>query len=498
MKTAINPTRENNFSEWYQQVVKAADLAENAPTRGCMIIKPHGYSIWERMQQVLDIRFKETGHKNCYFPLLIPLSYLEKEAEHVEGFAKECAVVTHRRLVKNSDGSGLLPDGELQSPYIIRPTSEMVIGEAFSRWTNSYRDLPIKINQWANVMRWEMRPRIFLRTSEFLWQEGHTVHASKKEAMEETLQMLEVYRDFFENTLAIPLVCGEKTESEKFPGADSTFTVEAIMQDGKALQAGTSHFLGQNFSKAQNILFTDKDKKEKYAWTTSWGVSTRMIGGLIMVHSDDDGLVMPPKISSVQIMILPIYRREEEKQEVLEYINSLVSEISQLQFNGSSLSVEVDNREMRGGEKYWSNIKKGYPIILEVGQRDVKNDKVFLTRRDLGQKAKQGVDRSEFIKNASTLLDDIQLNMFNTAKKKMDESIIEISSKEEFEDVFSIKQFPMKLVLAYVADCPEVEKILNEKQLSFRCIPLDESFKDEVCIFTGKSVKRRILVGQSY
>jgi len=270
------------------------------------------------------------------------------------------------------------------------------------------------------------------------------------------------------------------------------------MQDGKALQAGTSHFLGQNFSKAQNILFTDKDKKEKYAWTTSWGVSTRMIGGLIMVHSDDDGLVMPPKISSVQIMILPIYRKEEEKQEVLEYINSLVSEISQLQFNGSSLSVEVDNREMRGGEKYWSNIKKGYPIILEVGQRDVKNDKVFLTRRDLGQKAKQGVDRSEFIKNASTLLDDIQLNMFNTAKKKMDESIIEISSKEEFEDVFSIKQFPMKLVLAYVADCPEVEKILNEKQLSFRCIPLDESFKDEVCIFTGKSVKRRILVGQSY
>ena len=282
MKTAVNPTRDQNFNEWFQQVIKVADLAENSVVRGCMVIKPNGYAIWERMKSILDREFKRTGHKNCYFPLLIPLNFLEKEAEHVDGFAKECAVVTHRRLADNGNGE-LRPEGELTEPYVIRPTSEMVIGESFSRWIKSYRDLPLKINQWANVMRWEMRPRIFLRTSEFLWQEGHTAHETKKEAEEETLLMLDVYRKFFEETLAMPLIVGRKTESEKFPGADITYTVEAVMQDGKALQAGTSHFLGQNFSKAQDIKFLSSDKTEKYAWTTSWGVSTRMIGGLLWV-----------------------------------------------------------------------------------------------------------------------------------------------------------------------------------------------------------------------
>ena len=497
MKTAVNPTRDQNFSEWFQQVIKVADLAENSVVRGCMVIKPNGYAIWERMKSILDREFKRTGHKNCYFPLLIPLNFLEKEAEHVDGFAKECAVVTHRRLADNGNGE-LRPEGELTEPYVIRPTSEMVIGESFSRWIKSYRDLPLKINQWANVMRWEMRPRIFLRTSEFLWQEGHTAHETKKEAEEETLLMLDVYRKFFEETLAMPLIVGRKTESEKFPGADITYTVEAIMQDGKALQAGTSHFLGQNFSKAQDIKFLSSDKTEKYAWTTSWGVSTRMIGGLIMGHSDDNGLVLPPKIAPVHVRIIPIYKKEEDKLNVTNYVNEIVSALAGKQFNSEEISVDVDNRDLRGGEKYWSAIKEGYPIVLEIGPRDVQNQKVFFTRRDQGPGNKSGMGKDVLVENISTILDDIQSELAERVRSRINSQVVEIQTKEEFFDLFKKKTMPLKLALAYVKDTEENRQILANKSLSFRCIPLSEKESEGFCIFSGERMTKRVLIGQSY
>ena len=332
-KNAISPTRQEDYPEWYQQVVKAADLAENSPVRGCMVIKPWGYGIWENMQRVLDRMFKDTGHENAYFPVFIPKSFLEKEAEHVDGFAKECAVVTHHRLEPGPDG-GLVPAGELEEPLIVRPTSETIIGDAFSRWVQSYRDLPLKINQWANVVRWEMRTRLFLRTAEFLWQEGHTAHATKEEALEETRMMLDVYADFAENVMAMPVIKGEKTAGERFPGADVTYCIEAMMQDRKALQAGTSHFLGQNFSKAQQIKFQDAQGGESFAWTTSWGVSTRLIGALIMSHSDDDGLVLPPRMAPRQVVILPIFKTDEEKAKVMEACQALDKELKTLQYHG--------------------------------------------------------------------------------------------------------------------------------------------------------------------
>ena len=498
MKTAVNPTRAQNFSEWFQQVIKVADLAENSVVRGCMVIKPNGYAIWEKMKSILDGEFKRTGHKNCYFPVLIPLSFLEKEAEHVDGFAKECAVVTHRRLAAGDKGN-LVPEGELTEPYVIRPTSEMVIGESFSRWIKSYRDLPLKINQWANVMRWEMRPRIFLRTSEFLWQEGHTAHATKEEAVEETLLMLNVYKDFFEKTLAMPLVVGQKTESEKFPGADTTYTVEAIMQDGKALQAGTSHFLGQNFSKAQGIKYLSSDKSEKYAWTTSWGVSTRMIGGLIMGHSDDNGLVLPPKIAPTHVRIIPVYKKDEDRELVESYISEIRSELEKSSYNNQAIECDTDWRDLRGGEKYWSAIKEGYPIIIEVGPRDVKNDKVFLTRRDHGPGAKEAVDKKEFSSGITNLLESIQNNMSDSVQKRLDDLIVEVNSKEEFDQLFKKKSMPQKLALAYVKDNQKNREILSQKSLSFRCIPLTETENiDAVCIFSGEKVAKRVLIGQSY
>lgn len=497
MKVAINPTRENDFSEWYQQVVKAADLAENSAVRGCMIIKPHGYSIWENIQKDLDRRFKETGHENVYFPILIPLSYLAKEAEHVEGFAKECAVVTHRRLVQD-DEKGLKPAGELEEPYVIRPTSEMVIGESFSKWLNSYRDLPIKINQWANVMRWEMRPRIFLRTSEFLWQEGHTVHQTAEEALDETKTMLEVYRSFVEDMLAIPLIVGEKTESEKFPGADATYTIEAIMQDGKALQAGTSHFLGQNFAKAQNIKFLDRDGVEKFAWTTSWGVSTRLIGGMIMSHSDDNGLILPPRIASTHIRILPVYKNEEQEKEVMDFINDLKAQLATHSFDGKPIGIDIDNRDIRGGEKYWSNVKKGYPIILEIGPRDVKKNAVFMTRRDIGVGNKEGVQKEDFVAQAVEILEGIQSNIFEKAKARRDECVVEVSSKEELDQLTAKKSFPLKLGIAYLADNEQTRNYLAERQMSFRCMPLTEEIVDQTCIISGEKVDRRVVFGASY
>src|SRR5829696_6975726 len=368
--SAISPTRAENFPEWYQQVVKTADLAENSDVRGCMVIKPWGYAIWENMQRRLDAMFKATGHENAYFPLFIPMSFLEKEAQHVEGFAKECAVVTHHRL--EPDGKGGLrpaPSALLEEPLIVRPTSETIIGATFARWVQSYRDLPILINQWANVVRWELRTRLFLRTTEFLWQEGHTVHADEAEAREETMRMLDVYADFAEHTMAMPVIKGEKTAGERFPGAVSTYTIEAMMQDRKALQAGTSHFLGQNFAKAQEIKFQSEAGALEYAWTTSWGVSTRLVGGLIMTHADDDGLVLPPRLAPKHVVLLPIYRNDEERSQVMPYVQSLKKEIDKLHFDHRCILSFIDDRDLRGGEKNWQHVKKGVPIRVEVGPK---------------------------------------------------------------------------------------------------------------------------------
>lgn len=356
-KTAITPTRQENYPGWYQQVVKAADLAENSEVRGCMVIKPWGYGIWENIQRTLDDKFKATGHVNAYFPLFIPKSYFEKEAEHVEGFAKECAVVTHSRLEDDGHG-GLKPAGKLTEELIVRPTSETIIGASFAKWVSSYRDLPLLINQWANVVRWELRTRLFLRTTEFLWQEGHTVHASSQEAQDETMMILKLYADFAREYLAMPVIEGRKTESEKFPGAEATYTFEAMMQDKKALQAGTSHFLGQKFAKASNIKFQSKEGVEEFAWTTSWGVTTRLIGALIMTHGDDNGVVLPPRIAPVHVVVVPIYRNEEEQKTVMAFVQELEDALKDMRYHERALQVKVDDRDLRGGEKVWEWIKK--------------------------------------------------------------------------------------------------------------------------------------------
>ena len=396
VKTAITPTRQDDYPEWYQQVVKHADLAENSPVRGCMVIKPWGYGIWEQIQRQLDAKFKATGHRNAYFPLFIPMSYLEKEAKHVEGFAKECAVVTHSRLEAGPNG-GLVPASPLDEPLIVRPTSETIIGEVFSKWVQSYRDLPLLINQWANVVRWEMRTRLFLRTTEFLWQEGHTVHATAECAMEETLKMLNVYKDFAENHMAMPVITGEKTESERFPGAVNTYCIEAMMQDRKALQAGTSHFLGQNFAKASNIQFLSEKGGHEHAWTTSWGVSTRLIGGMIMTHADDNGMVVPPRLAPTQVVILPVIHKEETRAAVMAYCQRVREELESRVYARDIVRVEIDARDLRGGDKRWEHIKMGVPLILEVGPRDMDADSVFVSRRDrIGEKA-VGVKREAFV-----------------------------------------------------------------------------------------------------
>ncbi|MBS1485300.1 MAG: proline--tRNA ligase, partial [Opitutales bacterium] len=432
-KTAINPTRAQDYPEWYQQVVKAAELAENSPVRGCMVIKPWGYALWENIQKKLDKMFNDTGHTNAYFPLFIPVSYLEKEAEHVEGFAKECAVVTHSRL-ELKDGK-LVPASPLEEPLIVRPTSETIIGEMYSKWVQSYRDLPILINQWANVVRWEMRTRLFLRTAEFLWQEGHTAHATKEEAVEETNKMLRVYEDFAQNYMAMPVICGQKTEGEKFPGAVTTYCIEAMMQDRKALQAGTSHFLGQNFAKASNIKYLSEQGTQEYAWTTSWRVSTRLIGGLIMTHSDDDGLVLPPRLAPLHVVILPVIRSDAEKAQVLEYCENLKREISAVTYDGEPVRVELDARDMRGGEKTWGWIKKGVPIRLEIGPRDIASDSLFMGRRDDGSKA--SIARSEFVAKLAEILKSIQDNLFSRALKYREDNTKVINSKEEFYAYFT-------------------------------------------------------------
>ncbi len=499
-KTAINPTRAQDYPEWYQQVVKAAELAENSPVRGCMVIKPWGYSLWENIQKKLDKMFKDTGHTNAYFPLFIPVSYLEKEAEHVEGFAKECAVVTHSRL-ELKDGK-LVPASPLEEPLIVRPTSETIIGEMYSKWVQSYRDLPILINQWANVVRWEMRTRLFLRTAEFLWQEGHTAHATKEEAVEETNKMLRVYEDFAQNYMAMPVICGQKTEGEKFPGAVTTYCIEAMMQDRKALQAGTSHFLGQNFAKASNIKYLSEQGAQEYAWTTSWGVSTRLIGGLIMTHSDDDGLVLPPRLAPLHVVILPVIRSDAEKAQVLEYCENLKREISAVTYDGEPVRVELDARDMRGGEKTWGWIKKGVPIRLEIGPRDIASDSLFMGRRDDGSKA--SIARGEFVAKLAEILKSIQDNLFNRALKYREDNTKVINSKEEFYAYFTPQnetkpEIHGGFALAHYDGSAEVEEMLRrDLKVTVRCIPLEGDKSEGTCIFTGKPSKQRVVFAKSY
>jgi prolyl-tRNA synthetase len=505
-QSAITPTRAEDYPEWYQQVIKAADLAENSPTRGCMVIKPWGYALWENIQQVLDRKFKETGHVNAYFPLLIPKSFLEKEAEHVDGFAKECAVVTHHRLEAGKDGT-LVPAGELEEPFIIRPTSETIIGASYAKWVQSYRDLPILINQWANVMRWEMRTRMFLRTAEFLWQEGHTAHATADEAVQETMQMLDVYEWFAHEYMAMPVIKGEKTPGEKFPGAVNTYTIEAMMQDGKALQAGTSHFLGQNFAKASGIRFQSQQGTDEFAWTTSWGVSTRLIGGLIMTHSDDDGLICPPRLAPKHVVLLPIYRNDEEKTQILAYCHKVKKELESLSYMGSPIRVELDSRDIRGGEKTWQHIKKGTPIRAEVGPRDMQADSLFVARRDQGVKDKKGITRGEFVETIATTLDNIQKTLFDRALALRESRTRTFTDFQEFSEWFTPKneekpEIHGGFAVAYWSSDPADAKIINEKlaaiKVTPRCIPLGDKPSEGRCLFTGKPTSTRVIFAKNY
>ena len=496
-KTAITPTRNENYPEWYQQVIVAADLAENSAVRGCMVIKPWGYAIWELMQQDLDKRFKKTGHVNAYFPLLIPLSYLEKEAEHVDGFAKECAVVTHHRLVPDGKG-GLMPDGKLDEPFVIRPTSETIIGESFSKWVKSYRDLPLLINQWANVMRWEMRTRLFLRTSEFLWQEGHTVHATEAEAVVETKQMLQVYADFAQDVMAMPVIIGEKPCFERFPGAVNTYCIESMMQDCKALQAGTSHFLGQNFAKASGIQFQNKDGVLETAWTTSWGMSTRMIGGLIMTHSDDNGLVLPPRIAPQQFVIQPIYRNDEQREVVIKYCQQLKQELEVQVFAGNEIRVHIDDRDMQGGAKSWEWIKKGVPMRIEVGMRDIENGVIMTARRDdVGNKV--AMAKTDLITNAIKILTEMQTELFKVAAEFRDSRIQNLTSVDEFNKFFAGENnIDSGFAVAYAIDDKSVEDFIKPLKVTARCMPLADNDVAGICIFTGKPAQHKMVFAKAY
>lgn len=500
-RTAIQPTRIENYPEWYQQVITAADLAETSPVRGCMVIKPWGYAIWELIQKELDRRFKETGHQNAYFPLLIPLSQLEREAQHIEGFAKECAVVTHHRLKEDGQGK-LKPEGLLEEPYIIRPTSETMIGTVFAKWIQSHRDLPLLINQWANVMRWEMRTRLFLRTSEFLWQEGHTAHATSKDAIEETLMILNLYSDFAENVCAMPVIKGEKTISERFPGAVATYCMEALMQDGKALQAGTSHFLGQNFSKAYNIQFTDTKDEQDYVWTTSWGVSTRLIGGLIMTHSDDDGLVLPPRIAPQQVVILPIIKNEQDRSRVLNYCNHLQKQLKEIIFHGEPIRVRMDTRDLRGGEKNWEWVKKGVPLRLEVGPKDLDNHTITAYRRDYPTKEKFVLKEHGIHSQIQFILEEIQSQLFLRAQQFRDDHFKTILSLQEFKEFFAERSTEEHMspgfAICYAIDNPKIEDYLKPLKVSARCIPLEQESAIGRCIFTGEKTDKKIVFAKAY
>ena len=500
--TAINPPREKDFPEWYQQVVRAADLAENSEVRGCMVIKPWGYGLWECIQRQLDVMFKATGHQNAYFPLLIPLSYLEKEAEHAEGFATECAVVTHHRLEaqKQADGTTkMIPTGPLAEPFVIRPTSETIIGAAFARWVQSYRDLPLLINQWANVMRWEMRPRLFLRTAEFLWQEGHTAHETEDEAMAEARTMHRVYEDFLRNHLAIPVIPGEKTARERFPGALNTFTVEAMVQDRKAIQAGTSHFLGQNFAKAADIAFLGRDNQKHLAWTTSWGVSTRLIGTLIMAHGDDDGVVLPPRVAPTQIVILPVTPTADTRDAVLDACEALAQTLRSHAFFGEPLRVHVDKRDLAGGQKNWEWIKKGVPLRVEIGPRDIASRNVAVARRDRSPKQKDFILKEDFIRNVNDILDEIQSGLLSRATAMRDANMHKLETEEEFRAFFA-EDAPGGFALMHWAGSSEDEDHLSkELRVTIRCIPQGDIFLESgKCFLTGKASAQRVVFARSY
>tara|TARA_R110002050_G_scaffold1281_4_gene9270 strand:- start:20 stop:1495 length:1476 start_codon:yes stop_codon:yes gene_type:complete len=484
--------RSEDYSKWYNELVVQADLAENSGVRGCMVIKPYGYAIWEKMQAALDKMFKETGHENAYFPLFIPKSYLSKEASHVEGFAKECAVVTHYRLKMADDGSGIIvdPDAKLEEELIVRPTSETIIWDTYRRWIQSYRDLPLLINQWANVVRWEMRTRLFLRTAEFLWQEGHTAHATEKEAIEEAERMMDVYADFAENHMAVPVIKGLKTETERFAGALETYCIEALMQDGKALQAGTSHFLGQNFAKAFDVKFATKEGTQEYVWATSWGVSTRLMGALVMTHSDDNGLVLPPKLAPIQVVIVPIYKGEEQLEAISERVNVLVKEL-----RAKGISVKYDDRDTyKPGYKFAEYELKGVPVRLAIGQRDMENGTYEVARRDTFEK--ETVKAEEVIGKIEFLMEDIQNNIYKKAYDYRENHITEVNSYDEFKEILKNKA---GFISAHWDGTPETEeRIKNETKATIRCIPIDVKLEEGVCIVTGKPSSKRVLFAKAY
>ncbi len=483
--------RSDNYSQWYNELVIKADLAEQSAVRGCMVIKPYGYAIWEKMQRTLDDMFKATGHQNAYFPLLIPKSFLCREAEHVEGFAKECAVVTHYRLKNDPDGNGVVvdPEAKLEEELIIRPTSETIIWNTYKNWIQSYRDLPILINQWANVMRWEMRTRMFLRTAEFLWQEGHTAHATREEAEAEARRMLEVYADFAENYMAVPVIKGVKSPNERFAGAVDTFTIEAMMQDGKALQSGTSHFLGQNFAKAFDVTYINKENKQEYVWATSWGVSTRLMGALIMTHSDDNGLVLPPHLAPIQVVIVPIYKDAESLAKISERVDNIVKNL-----RAKGISVKYDDADnKRPGFKFADYEVKGVPVRLAIGARDLENGTVEVMRRDTLEKETLPLDGIE--ETVAKLLEDIQTNLLVKARKYRDEMTTTADSYEEFKEKLEKGGF----ILAHWDGTPETEeKIKEETKATIRCIPFDGDTTPGVCMVTGKPSARRVIFARSY
>ena len=502
-KTAITPRRDQDFPEWYQQVIRAAELAEPSDVRGCMVIRPWGYGIWENMQRQLDAMFRATGHRNAYFPLFIPLSYFAKEAEHVEGFAKECAVVTHTRLEVDADGK-MKPASPLTEPLVVRPTSETIIGASYARWVQSYRDLPILINQWANVVRWEMRPRLFLRTTEFLWQEGHTVHETEVEAREETKLILDLYERFVRDHLAVPVFKGEKSESERFPGAVQTLSIEAMVQDRRAIQAGTSHFLGQNFARASGIQFQNRQGKQEFGWTTSWGMTTRLIGTLIMMHGDDDGIILPPRIAPTQIVILPVAPKEETRAKVIEACDNLAARLRDICYADVPIEVTVDRRDLGGGVKNWEWIKKGVPLRVEIGPRDLEKNAVEVSRRDRAVKAKESMRVEEFVARAPEILGSIQDSLYARAKEFRDANTRVIESKKDFYDFFTPKN-PAKpeihggFALAHWNGSREVEEqIKNDLKVTVRVVPLDDSSEPGKCIFTGEPSARRVVWAKSY
>ena len=484
-------SRSDDYSAWYNELVTKADLAEHSSVRGCMVIKPYGYSIWEKMQSVLDQKFKDTGHSNAYFPLFIPKSFFSKEASHVDGFATECAVVTHYRLKNDGNGNIIVDeDAKLEEELIVRPTSETIIWNTYKGWIQSYRDLPLLINQWANVVRWEMRTRLFLRTTEFLWQEGHTAHATSEEAIAETEQMLNVYADFAENWMAMPVIKGKKTANERFAGALNTMCIEALMQDGKALQAGTSHFLGQNFAKAFDVKFTNKEGKIEYVWATSWGVSTRLMGALVMAHSDDQGLVLPPKLAPIQVVIIPIYKGDEDLEKISEVANAIMKTLK-----SKGISVKYDNRDtQRPGFKFAEYELKGVPVRLALGGRDLENNTIELARRDT--RTKETLSRDGIEDAIENLLEEIQLSIYNKAYAFREEMTTKVDSYEEFKKVLNGKG---GFISAHWDGSPETEsKIKEETKATIRCIPLDNKLENGVCMYSGKPSTQRVVFALAY